>query len=38
MDIMRNGEIFGKWFSLTYKGPGFVSLGCFLDSKIDTAI
>lgn len=38
MEIMKNRESFGKWFSLTYKGPRFVSLGCFLDSEIDTAI
>ena len=38
MEIVRDGESFGKWFSLTYKGPNCVSLRCFLGSEIDTAI
>jgi len=33
----RNREGFGNWFSLTDKGPNFVSL-CFPSSEIDIAV
>lgn len=38
MEIVRNREGFGKWFSLTYKGPNFISLPCFLGSETDIAV
>lgn len=38
IEIVRNRENNGKSFSLTYKGPNFVSLRCFLGCEIDIAI
>lgn len=38
VEMVRNRESFGGWFSLTDEGPSFVSVRCFLGSERDMAV